>query len=261
MVDAHCHLYDEKFSEIREDILSSVSLNDLYCITSGDNPNTSIKCVELAKNSKNIYATVGTHPHEAKNFKSDDLKLYEELSHLDKVVAIGEIGLDYHYEFSDRETQKRVLIEQINLANKLNMPCVFHVREATKDFLDIISSLHKQMKPSLVHSFNGSLDTAKILLGYGFYLSFNGIATFNNAKNVLDIIAYMPMDRIIIETDSPYLAPVPHRGEVNRPEYVKLVAEVVSRIKGLTTEEVIIKTQENAERLFNIKFGVNNVNG
>lgn len=255
MIDAHCHLYDEKFDNIRQDVLEIIDTTDLYCITSGDNIATSRECISFAKTHPHVFATIGVHPHEAKSFKEGDIDVLRQMSREKGVVAIGEIGLDYHYDFSPREVQREVLSRQLELAISLSLPCVFHVREATKDFLDIMSTYASRLAPSLVHSFNGSIDTAKILLNYGFYLSFNGICTFNNARNILEIIDFMPLDRIILETDSPYLAPVPHRGEVNCPEYVRLVAEVVARIKHKSVEEIIRITQQNTERLFNIRLG------
>ena len=199
MVDSHCHLYDEKLNEIRKDILSGLEANNLFCITSGDNISTSIECVKLALDNANIFATVGTHPHEAEGLCNTDLDKYRELAKCEKVVAIGEIGLDYHYEFSPREKQKEVLKAQIKLAKELNLPCVFHVREATNDFLDVLEEMKEYISPSLLHSFNGSIDTAKILLKYGFYFSINGIATFSNARNVLEVIDFLPIENILLE--------------------------------------------------------------
>ena len=251
LIDSHCHLYDAKLDSIRGEIISSLQREDLFCISCGDGLSSSRQCVALAKNP-HIFATVGTHPHEANDFVDGDLDIYKDLAKNKKVVAIGEIGLDYYYDFSPREKQKEILRKQIVLASNLSLPCVFHVREATKDFLDILSELKDSLRPSVVHSYNGSIDTAKILLKYGFYLSFNGISTFNNAKNVLDVISFVPLDRFLIETDSPYLAPVPHRGEVNRPNYVYLVAQKIAEVKGLTVQEVIDIANANAIRLFGL---------
>lgn len=257
LIDSHCHLYDTKLDKIRDEIISSLQKEDLFCISCGDGLASSKQCVELAKHP-NIFATVGTHPHEANDFVIGDLETYKQLAKNKKVVAIGEIGLDYYYDFSPRERQKDILKKQIILASELSLPCVFHVREATKDFLDILSELSGHLRPSVVHSFNGSIDTAKILLKYGFYLSFNGISTFSNAKNVLDVISFVPLDRFLIETDSPYLAPVPHRGEVNRPNYVYLVAEKIAQVKGLPVEQIIDIANANAIRLFNLDIGGQN---
>ena len=253
IIDSHCHLYSEKLEEIREEILNNLD-NNLICICSADCIETSIKCIKLSNKNKNVYATVGFHPHEAEGFTESSLLELEELvKQNNKVVAIGEIGLDYYYDFSPREIQKEVLEKQIVLADKLNLPCVFHVREATEDFLNIIKNLAKKYKiRGVVHSFSGSIETAKILLDFGFYLGINGIITFKNANKMLDVVKFLPLDKILIETDAPYLTPVPFRGQTNRPEYVRYVAEKIAELKEISVEDVINITTQNAKELFNI---------
>ena len=254
IIDSHCHIYDQKLNEIKKDILKNIENNNQLCVCNADCVETSKKCIELAKENENIFATVGVHPHEAESFNQNTIKELEELCKNNKVVAIGEIGLDYYYDFSPREIQKEVLKKQIILANKLQKPCVYHVREATEDFLNILKELAQNLNFSgVVHSFSGSIETAKILLNYGFYLGFNGIVTFKNANKILDVVKFVPIDKILIETDCPYLTPVPYRGQVNRPEYVELVAEKIAEIKGLTKQEVIDITTLNALNLFKIK--------
>ena len=253
IIDSHCHLYSEKLEEIREEILNNLD-NNLICICNADCIETSIKCIKLSNKNKNVYATVGFHPHEAEGFTESSLLELEELvKQNNKVVAIGEIGLDYYYDFSPREIQKEVLEKQIVLADKLNLPCVFHVREATEDFLNIIKNLAKKYKiRGVVHSFSGSIETAKILLDFGFYLGINGIITFKNANKMLDVVKFLPLDKILIETDAPYLTPVPFRGQTNRPEYVRYVAEKIAELKEISVEDVINITTQNAKELFNI---------
>ncbi len=254
IIDSHCHLYDDKLTSIRDEILDNISKNRQICVCSSDNPANSKKSLDLAIENKFVYATVGTHPHEAEFFREEDLKIYEQMCKNKKVVAVGEIGLDYYYDFSPREIQKEVLIKQIAFANKINLPCVFHIREAMEDFLKILKEYKNLLiKPALIHSFSGSIEVAKILLKYGFYLSFNGIVTFKNANKILDVVRFVPMDRILIETDCPYLTPVPFRGSVNRPEYVKFVAEKIAELKGLTTSQVIDITTNNAKKFFSIE--------
>lgn len=253
IIDSHCHLYSEKLEEIREEILNNLD-NNLICICSADCIETSIKCIKLSNKNKNVYATVGFHPHEAEGFTESSLLELEKLvKQNNKVVAIGEIGLDYYYDFSPREIQKEVLEKQIVLADKLKLPCVFHVREATEDFLNIIKNLAKKYKiRGVVHSFSGSIETAKILLDFGFYLGINGIITFKNANKMLDVVKFLPLDKILIETDAPYLTPVPFRGQANRPEYVRYVAEKIAELKEISVEDVINITTQNAKELFNI---------
>lgn len=251
IIDTHCHLYDKKLQDNRLEILSGLKNNNILAICSGDNIENSQKCIELANLNKNIYATVGFHPHEASSFDENSLEQLEEMTKKDKVIAIGEIGLDYYYDFSPREKQKEVLIKQIELANKLNLPCVFHVREATQDFLDIIKNAPFKIK-GVVHSFSGSVEVAKFLTNYGLKLGVNGIITFKNANKIIDVVSQIDLKDLFIETDSPYLTPEPFRGRVNEPKYVELVAKKIAEIKKISVEEVISKTLKNAKELFNI---------
>lgn len=255
IIDSHCHIYSEKLKDIKQEILENINRDNQLCICNADSIETSKLCLQLANENFNIYATVGVHPHEAKTFHKNTISQLEKLTNENKkIVAIGEIGLDYYYDFSPRELQKEVLKNQIELASKLNLPCVFHVREATEDFLNIIKEmLHNFSISGVVHSFSGSIETAKILLNYGLYIGVNGIITFNNANKMLDVVKFLPLDRILIETDCPYLTPVPFRGKVNRPEYVELVAEKIAQLKNISKEEVINQTTLNAIKLFNIK--------
>jgi len=255
IIDSHCHLYDEKLKDIKQDILLNTLKNNQICVCNADSVKTSCLCVELANKNKNIYATVGVHPHEANTFDNNTIdKLTKLKQENKKVVAIGEIGLDYYYNFSPRETQIEVLKKQIVLADKLSLPCVFHVREATEDFLNIVKEMAQYFNCSgVIHSFSGSWETAQILLNAGFYLGFNGIITFNNANKMLDIVKKVPLNKMLIETDSPYLTPVPFRGTPNRPEYVKLVAEKIASLKNIPVEEVINATTQNAINLFKLE--------
>ena len=253
IIDSHCHLYDTKLDEIRPEILQNLLTTPQIAICNGDNISTSRQRITLAEQNKNIFATVGVHPHEAITFDSNTIAELTKLSKNPRVVAIGEIGLDYYYNLSPKEEQIEVLKQQIILASKLSMPCVFHVREATEDFLKIIKELSKNYKISgYIHSFSGSLETAKIYLNYGFYIGINGIITFKNANKMLDIVKSLPLDRILIETDSPYLTPVPYRGTPNKPEYVKLIAQKIAELKEIDINEVIKITTQNAKRFFKI---------
>ncbi len=254
IIDSHCHLYDEKLTSIQQEILEKLEKTPQIAICNGDNIKTSKESIRLAQNNKNIYATVGVHPHEAKTFTSSTITELETLAKNNKVVAIGEIGLDYYYNFSSKQTQIEVLKKQIILASKLNLPCVFHVREATQEFLEIIKEMSKNYKfLGYIHSFSGSIETAKIYLNYGFYIGINGIITFNNANKMLDVVKFLPLDRVLIETDAPYLTPVPYRGTPNRPEYVRLVANKIAELKNITPEEVINMSTNNAKTFFRIK--------
>ncbi|NCB48083.1 MAG: TatD family deoxyribonuclease [Clostridia bacterium] len=252
IIDSHCHLYDEKLKVELPRILEEISKKDIFCVCCGADVETSKQCVQIAKENSNIFATVGYHPEYVANFKDEDISKIEKLSKEKKVLAVGEIGLDYYYEKESKTRQKEMLVSQIMLADKLGLPCVFHVREAMGDFLDIIRNHRDFFKHSaVVHSFSGSEEVAKILVDFGFFLGINGIVTFKNARGLLDVVRSVSMDRILIETDSPYLTPEPHRGKNNEPKFVEFVAKKVAEIKGLTVEEVIRISAENTKRLFN----------
>ena len=255
IIDSHCHLYDEKLKEYGQEIISNLQKNNQLAICSADKIETSILAIKLADENKNIFATVGVHPHEAESFDEHTLDNLTELSKNNKVVvAIGEIGLDYYYDFAPRDLQKDILKKQIILADKLGLPCVFHVREAMGDFLEILKELAQNYKiKGVIHSFSGSVEVAKQLIGYGLYLGINGIVTFKNANKSLDVVRKIDLEHLLIETDSPYLTPVPFRGQPNRPEYVELVAKKIAEIKSISVEQVINVTTKNTIEVFNLK--------
>ena len=251
LFDTHAHLNDEHYED------SIVEIDRMFdngvggCIIVGCDRDSSISAAKLTKHRDNVYATVGIHPQEANEWNDETRELITRLADDDNVVAIGEIGLDYHYENYPREMQKEVFIEQLKLADKLKLPVVLHIRDAMGDSLEIIKDNLKLINNSgVVHSYSGSIETADILMKYGFYFSFNGVITFKNANNVLKVVEHIPMDRILIETDCPYLTPVPFRGQLNRPENVKFVAMKIAEIKGLTLDEVIEQSYNNAKKLF-----------
>lgn len=249
--DTHTHYDFEQFNEDRETLINSLKENNVSMVLNvGADMRGSYASVALSKKYSFIYASVGVHPHSASEMTDDDLILLEKLTENEKVVAIGEIGLDYHYEHSARDIQKKRFIQQLELAEKLNKPVIIHCREATEDCMNIIKS--SKVK-GVFHCFSGSLEMAKELINLGFYISFTGVITFSNAKKFNDIIAWMPMDKIFIETDCPYLAPEPFRGKRNSSLYVYKVAEKIAEIKGISFEEVAYITKQNAMKFFNIK--------
>ena len=205
--------------------------------------------VELAGRYDYLYAAVGVHPHSAKDFREEDLAQLESWAAHPKVKAIGEIGLDYHYDFSPRAVQQEVLRRQMRLAQKVDLPIVFHDREAHADSLAICREIPVR---GVFHCFSGSVEMARELLEMGYYLSFTGAITFKGARRALETIAMMPPERIMIETDAPYLTPVPYRGRRNDSTYVHLVAETIAQVRGMRTEQVIDLTRENGRRFFAI---------
>ena len=247
MIDTHCHLYDNKlYPKLDEIILNAKKANVEKMICIGDNLNTSLKSLEIAEKYNNIYATVGIHPHESKDVSEKYLSKIEHYSNHQKVVAIGEIGLDYYYNFSDSKIQKSVFLEQLKLAKKLNLPSVIHCRDAYEDLLEII--IESEHNKGVIHCFSGDLEFANKIINLGYYISFTGMITF--VKELEDVIKNISLNHILIETDSPYLAPVPYRGKINEPAYVEKVAEKIAEIKNLSAQEVIDITTNNANVLF-----------
>ncbi len=251
LFDTHAHLNDGRFDTDRYEIINSLNANDVgaYCEI-GFDMESSVKAVSLAQKYSFIYAAVGVHPHDSKDMTEEDIPHLRELLHGERVVALGEIGLDYYYDNSDRPTQRQWFARQMCLAKEENMPVVIHSRDAMADTIDILKSYGNG--DGIIHCYSGSKESARILLDMGYYISFAGPVTFKNANTALEVINYVPMDRILIETDSPYLAPVPYRGKRNCPVYVAEVAKKVAEIKGKSFEEVADITFANAKKIYRI---------
>lgn len=217
------------------------------------NPGTDLETSRLAKEYatqyRNIYAGLGFHPHDAKKMQSTDLQTFAEWAEHPKVVAIGEIGLDYYYDHSPREVQRRVFIEHIDLAKQLHLPIIVHDRDAHGDIIEIIKTEAKGV-PGVFHCYSGSLEMAKELLKMGYYLSFGGSATFKNAHKLREVVRFVPLERILLETDSPYLAPEPYRGKRNIPNMVQVVLARVAQERGESTEILAQATNKNISDLF-----------
>ncbi len=252
MIDSHCHLTDKAFDADRDNVILRAKAAGIEkMIVVADTMEEGIACIDLAKKHEGLFATIGVHPNRSKGWKESDAdEIRKIVRSLNKIVAIGEIGLDYHYEFSDHETQQRVFREQLNLAKELNLPVVVHCREAVEDIWAIVSELNP---PQLVlHCCSETAEAVAPFLKRGDLLSFTGIATFPNAKEIRRTIEAAPIGQIMIETDAPYLAPVPHRGKRNEPAYVREVAKIIAEIKSLSLEEVDQATTKNAERFFRL---------
>lgn len=249
--DTHAHVDDARFDEDRANMLQNCRKKGVsFIMNIGAHPESSRAAVALSEQYDDIYATVGFHPCDTYERTEADYAELEELAAHAKVKAIGEIGLDYHYEDTDKEKQHIAFHRQMKLAEKMGLPVVIHSREATQDTLAVLKE-YPQVK-GVVHSYSGSVETAKILLDMGYYLSFNGIVTFKNAHKAREVLATLPHDRVLIETDCPYLAPDPHRGERNDPSLVPFVAAKVAEIWGITQEEVARITLENGKRFYGI---------
>ncbi len=258
LFDSHAHYNDEKFNEDREEILQKVydeGVTKLVC--AGYSLSSSKDAIEIANIHKNIYAIVGISPNDIPEqgeayevVLNNQLEQIQELAKQEKVVAIGEIGLDYYWNKENKEEQKLAFQKQIKLANRLNLPIVIHTREAIYDTLEILKSEITPVKKGVFHCCPLNLDLIREGIKLGFYISFAGPVTFKNSKSAEDVINAVPLDRILIETDSPYLAPEPKRGTRNDSRNVKYIAEKIAKIKGISLEEIAKITYDNAERIF-----------
>jgi TatD DNase family protein len=254
LIDSHCHIDDARFDTDREAMMTRArAVGVTHFVTIGCDIETSRAAVKLAQEYPYIAATVGVHPHEVKRIEPG---WYDELRSLARnpgVMAYGEIGLDYHYDHSPRDIQRLRFREQVQLARELRLPIVIHTREAQEDTIAILKEEKAHELGGVFHCFSGDAWLAKDALDLGFYLSFSGVITFQNASMLRDIVKTVPMDRVLVETDAPYLTPVPHRGKRNEPAYVRHVADKIAELHGLSTQEVEEATMKNTKRLFGIK--------
>ena len=275
LFDNHAHYNDEKFNEDRDEIIKEIYNSGVTkFICAGYSLESSIKAMEIANQYDFIYTIVGISPNdipgkiqdedlegktgeeidelftESLQIVDNQLKKIEELAKNEKAVAIGEIGLDYHWNKLNKELQKQVFIKQIELANKLDMPIVIHTREAVLDTLDILKNVKPTIKPGVFHCCPLNVELVKEALKLGFYISFAGPVTFKNSKNAREIAQMVPLEQMLIETDSPYLAPEPVRGTRNDSRNVKFIAEKIAEFKNISVEEVAKRTYENAEKVF-----------
>ena len=250
--DTHAHYDDEAFDIDRHELISSLPENGVSLVLNpGCNLNSSKNVVAISEKYDFVYAAVGVHPHDADEMDDSSIETLRSLASAKKVMAIGEIGLDYHYDFSPREIQRQRFYEQMCLARELSLPVIIHEREACEDCLNIVTQFSDLR--GVYHCYSGSWETAKIILKQGWYISFTGAITFKNARKSHEVITNMPLDRLMIETDSPYLAPVPMRGKRNSSLNLPYIAEKIGELRGMTTEEVAALTMENGKRFFGIK--------
>tara|TARA_B100000686_G_C16751978_1_gene953083 strand:+ start:986 stop:1744 length:759 start_codon:yes stop_codon:yes gene_type:complete len=248
MIDTHCHLYDKRlYPDLTQIVKNAEKSNITQMICIGDNLETSEKSIQIAEEYENIYASIGIHPHEAQNVSKNYLKKIQKNTSHHKVIGIGEIGLDYYYNFSDPKIQKKIFLEQLILAKDLEMPTIIHCRDAYKDLYDTI--VKSKNNKGVIHCFSGSVDFAEKIINLGYYISFTGMITF--VKELELVIEKIDLKYIMLETDAPYLAPVPYRGKTNQPAYVNKIAEKIAEIKNISIQEVDQITSKNARSLFN----------
>ena len=252
--DTHAHYDDEQFDSDRDGLLQEIHRSGVgWIVNPGSSLASSEKALSIAQHHDFVYAAAGVHPENADGMTEEDLERLRGMSRHPKTVAIGEIGLDYHYEFTPRAVQQRVFRRQMELAREVKLPVIVHEREAAEDTLRILRDFPDV--PGVLHCFSGSWETAKLLLDQGWMLSFTGVITFKNARRAPEVIQKMPADRLMIETDSPYLAPVPMRGRRNCSLYLPYICQTVADLRGITLEEAAALTTENGIRFFRLKAG------
>ena len=252
LFDTHAHLDDEKFALDRDEVIKKANDEGVSLIVNvAADMESAVTTLDLAEKHSFIYAAVGVHPYDAPYLKEEDISKLKEMAKNEKVVAIGEIGLDYHFEDTDKEGQKRGFIRQIELAKELKLPYIVHDRDSHQDCFDIIKE--SGYFRGVMHCFSGSAEFARQMINLGFYISFAGTVTFKNAKKVIEAAKVVPLDRLLIETDSPYLSPVPHRGERNNPLNVRKTLETIADLRGISYDELEKITMENGKRFFGIK--------
>ncbi|MGO4890204.1 TatD family hydrolase [Anaerobacillus sp. MEB173] len=254
LFDTHVHLNADQFDEDYEQVIERARNEGVSnMVVVGFDLKTIKKAMALVEQYDDIYAVVGWHPVDAIDFTEEDLKWIEQLATHPKVVGLGEMGLDYHWDKSPKEIQKEVFRKQIRLAKKVKLPIVIHNRDASLDIVTILKEEGAHEVGGIMHCFGGSIEIARECMDMNFYISFGGPVTFKNAKKPKEVAKEIPMDRLLIETDCPYLAPHPYRGKRNEPAYVKLVAEQIAELKGISLEELAQKTTDNAKKIFDIK--------
>ena len=255
LIDTHAHLTNERFKEDIEAVIQKAKDSTVeFIITSGADLESSRQAVELAEKYDGVFASVGVHPQDVQGFDDSTIEELKKLCQSSsKVLAIGEIGLEYLDGCPDKELQKQAFVQQLKLANELELPIVIHTREAIGDTMEILRKNKNFLtKGGTLHCFSESLEVAKEAIKLGFYISVGGVSTFTNAKRLQEVIKEIPLENIILETDCPYLAPTPFRGQRNDPSFIPIIAENLAQLKGISVEDVANITTANARRLFNI---------
>lgn len=258
IIDTHCHLDYLKKQSLDETLRVSVEAGvDKIITISVDSENLDIT-MDLAQKYSNVYCSQGVHPHDSKSFtKKDYEKIKQRALQEKKVVAIGEIGLDYHYDHSPREIQRKIFEEQLQIACDVDLPVIIHSRESDRDTIDVLKNFSSQLKHrGVFHSFSSSIELAEYALSDNFFLGFNGMITFKGAENVRDALRITPIDKLLVETDAPFLAPTPHRGKENCSSYLPIIVNKMAQVKGLDVEELSTNLYKNSNLLFKLTHSV-----
>lgn len=252
--ETHAHYDDEAFDKDRDSLLKQMHKDGVeYIVNIGCSMDNSRYIADWIAEYDFLYGTVGVHPSDIDNLKEADMGELVSLSKRDKILAIGEIGLDYHYGTDNKEVQKHWFTEQLEVAKQEKLPVVIHSREAAKDTLDIMKGVHNGQTGGVIHCFSYGVEMAREYLNMGYFIGVGGVVTFKNARKLKEVVEYTPLEQIVLETDAPYLAPVPFRGKRNYSSYLTYVAEEISAIKNLPVDRVYEVTYHNAKRLYNLE--------
>jgi len=255
LIDSHAHIQGKEYAGEVAAVISRATdagVEKIIAVGGAGDMSSNTEAIALAAKFENLYATVGMHPHDAKEVGVEQLQGLSKLALSPKVVAIGETGLDYYYSHSPHDTQRHVFAQFIGMARETQLPIVVHERDAAKDAVDLLRSEGAKELRGVIHCFTGDYEAACAYLDLGFYLSFTGIITFKNAAGLRDVVRKLPIERMFVETDCPYLTPVPHRGKRNEPAYVRFVAETIAKVKDISLDEVARVTTDNVTNLFRI---------
>lgn len=249
--ETHAHYDDAAFDEDREALLLRMNGEGIdYIVNVGCSMQNSRDIVKMIQHYDFLYGTVGVHPSDVDELTEADMEELERLSKENKILAIGEIGLDYHYDDVDRNLQQKWFISQLELAKRRNLPIIIHSRDAAQDTLDIMGEYHNGATPGIIHCFSYGVEMAREYLNMGYYIGVGGVVTFKNAKKIKEVVEYTELDRIVLETDAPYLAPTPYRGKRNCSLYLTHVADEIAAIKNISSEEVCRATYSNAKKVY-----------
>lgn len=252
LFDTHAHILDEKFDEDRQQVIQNIYDNMALVVNIGCNLEDCTRTVALAEQYDKLYAAVGLHPEDVNTYTPEGWDTICRLAEHPKVLGIGETGLDYYWDTSTKEAQKVLFKQHIDLACSLHKPLVIHDRDAHGDTLEILKSSRAREVGGILHAFSGSIEMANEIIKLGFYIGLGGALTFKNARKTVEVAAAIPLDRLVIETDCPYMTPVPFRGKRNEPMLVRYVAEKIAEIRGLSTDDVIQITFENGKRVYQL---------
>ncbi len=251
IIDTHAHYDDKAFDEDRREVLADLPVHGIHrVINSGSDLEACRRTMELMERYPFIYGSLGIHPCDTTDMTEGDMDWLASQSRLDKCVAIGEIGLDYYWDEPERQLQKKWFVCQLRLAQEVGLPVVVHSREAAQDTVELMRAEHAERSGGVIHCYSYSKELARTFLDMGFYFGIGGVVTFKNGRKLKETVEYLPMDRILLETDSPYLSPVPNRGKRNDSRNLPYVVSQIARIKGITEDEVERITTDNALRLY-----------